>query len=280
MKLYARLSGEYYSTSDNYLKDGSLQSLINGSTLTNLAGVGEVEYGIAPDWSVYARFGLVSSSLSAANGVQELSNSGAQDLHLSVKWNVKVTDPIVTLEVPLTMPLAQARPNNNGEIVLGDGSYDVGLILHTGQQSGAFLFALSPGMIFRSSGYPFAFTGDLAAQLDFLRGYIRAFGHGLFSLGNTTIPDSRSVGSTGTSYALQSPFPNGISAGGKIGLKLYNELFLEASVYHSVWGQQYPAGLGFTVGLFNAWDFFRPSETKKAKEVPFDSDPNDFYKGK
>src|SRR5205823_6007176 len=120
-------------------------------------------------------------------------------------------------------------------------------------------------------------------QLDFLRGYVRASANFVYSFGQTQIPDSRSVPQiTGGSYYLQSGAPIGMTAGGKVGIKIYEEWYLEAGGYHGVFGQTYPDGLGVVVNIFNAWDFFHPLPAKKVREVPFDQEGgnDDFYKGK
>lgn len=281
-KLYARLGVDINTTSENFANDGVIESLPGKATLTDTIVWVEPEYGIAQDWSAKLNLGFINRNLDTGAG-----GSGIADVRADVKWNVKAMDPIVTFDVILKLPAASSKAASRTDLALGDGSVDAGIQLHTGHQSGPFLFALSPGFLFRSGSYSYAFIGDAAFQLDFLRGFVRVFVNGIYSLNEMKNQDSsiskHDAAGAGGSYAILNGSPIGVNAGGKIGIKIFDEFYIEGGASHTVYGVRYPNSLNISIALFNAFDFFHPLPAKRVKEVPFDSrdsSGDDFYKGK
>ena len=129
-----------------------------------------------------------------------------------------------------------------------------------------------------------AFVEQPTVTDDYRRGYLRGFGNFTFPIQVTALYDSsitrHDVQGAAGSYALLSGSPMGMSGGSKLGIKIVNELFAEVFYQRSFFGQRYPSYNQFGFSLFYALDFLETLAVKQVREVPFDSDNTDFYKGK
>ncbi len=283
-RLFLRAGANLFSSASNFDNAGNLANLTGNAELTRNYFFIQPEYGLAQDWSMKAQLGLISSTVTNGSGAAALSSSGFGDMNFSLKWMVKPFDPLLSFEAVFVLPTAQAVPATRTDVALGDGSFDAGIKLHTAHESGSFALGFSPGFIYRNKGYSPLVTGDAFVQFDFRRGYLRGYGNLVFPL--TTVPlfDSSITkhdanGSAG-SYALLSASPFGFSAGAKLGIKIVDELFVEAWFARSFAGQRYPNFNQFGFGLFYAIDFLEVLPVKNLREVPFDGDEGNFYKGK
>jgi hypothetical protein len=282
-KLNLKVGTDFLNTSQNYGPDGTVGTLTaNGqsSSLNEFHVWTDAEYGIARDWAVRARLSYVSNSLSS-DGTDLASGSGFGDVDLGVKWNFKSDYPILTLEVLVHIPTSSVPATSYDQLVTSDGNFDIGMFLHSGAKSGRFLFDLSPGVLGRFSGYSSAFTADGAVQLNFPRGYIRAFMNYIYSFQNVQPYDStldvhNAIGSGG-SYALLNGSPTGLTAGGKIGIAPIDDFRIEGEIAHSLFGTQFPDFISFGVNIMITFDFYQPQKATRVREVPFEGEqPTNF----
>jgi len=283
-KLFIRGGMELFSTDANFDNAGTLTNLVSGASLGRNQFFLQPEYGIAQDWSLRLRLGFISSSVTTGSGAVALSGAGMDDMHASVKWMVRPFDPLFTLEPFVVVPIAESIAATNSDVALGDGAFGAGLRLHTAHESGPFALGFSPAVMYRNRGYSLLLMGDIFAQFDFRRGYLRGFGNFTFPIEVTKLYDSsltkHDVGGTAGSYALLSGSPMGMFAGAKLGVKVVSELFAEVFYQRGLFGQRYPSYNQFGFSLFYAFDFLDTLPVKSVREVPFDGNDADFYKGK
>jgi hypothetical protein len=278
-ELRVRAGLDFFRSTDNFDTTGQLQPLALGGQPTQFGMDSfyvEPEYGIAQDTSIWLRFGFLSNSLTAqSSDATFASGSGLGDIRASVKWNVKPTLPLVTIEAMVKIPTYTPTPANATDLVLGDGNLDFGIILHTAHRLGMMYFTLDPGFLFRFGGYSLAGTLGLSGEFRFLvRGYVRLFADGIFSLTDTPLYDTsptvhNAVGSGG-SYALLSGSPTGFSGGAKIGVPVYKSWVVEGSASHSVVGTRYPNFFQFGFSVLTTFDFFQyegKSHEKKSDDT-------------
>ncbi len=283
-KLFLRGGIDLYSTASNYDNTGTQTNLASSAELSRTMFWVQPEYGIAQDWALRLKLGFISSSVTTGSGTPVLSSSGFNDMEASVKWMVRPFDPLLTLEPFFIMPTAESIAPSAKDVALGDGAFGAGLRFNTLHESGPFAVGFSPGVLYRNRGYSLLFTGDVFAQFDFRRGYIRGYGNFTFPIQVTKLYDSsiskHDVAGSAGSYALLSGSPMGMYAGGKLGIKLVGELFVETWFQRAMFGQRYASFNQFGFGLFYAFDFLDTLPVKQVREVPFDSDQSEFYKGK
>jgi hypothetical protein len=283
-KLFLRGGAEFLLSGSNYDNSGIAVNLPSNVDFSRNFFWLQPEYGIAQDWSLKMQLGILSSAVTTTAGAVSKSNSGLADFTSSVKWMVRPFDPIVTLEPYFVIPSAEAIVTSTKDVALGDGAFGAGFKIHTAHETNGFALGFSPGMLYRNKGYSLLITGDVYAQIDFKRGYFRGYSSVVFPIEITKLFDSsltkHDVSGAAGSYALLSGSPFGVTAGGKLGLQLINELFLEAWFTKSFVGQRYPSFNQFGFSLFYAFDFLDNLPVKNIREIPFDSNESDFYKGK
>ncbi len=283
-KLFLRGGVDIFSSASNFDNTGVMVNLPSGVALSRNFFWFQPEYGIAQDWSLKFQAGFLSSAVTTASGGAALNSSGMADLTASVKWMVRPFDPILTLEPYFVIPAAESIAATKQDVALGDGAFGAGLKLHTAHEANGFALGFSPGVQYRNKGYSLLITGDVFAQFDFKRGYLRAYGNVVFPIEITKLYDSsltkHDVAGAAGSYALLSGSPFGLSAGGKLGFQVISELSIEAWFTKSIVGQRYPNFTLFGFSLFYAFDFLDTLPVKNVHEVPFDSDQTEFYKGK
>lgn len=282
-KLNLRLGSDFYSTDQNYNATAALAPLTaTGAKLKDFRLWLEGEYGIAEDWSVRLKAGYLNSSLDDSTSGQTLAaGSGLSDITAGVKWNFKSDYPLLTIDVFTVIPAYSNQALASTQLALGDGIFNLGIILHTGSKVGPFVVAVSPGILARFGGYASLATGELALQLNFPKGYVRLYSRGVYPFQNIQPLDpdetKHTAPGSGGSYALLNGSPEGISAGGLIGVAPIRFCRIEAYVERSVWGEEYPYYTSFGFNLSYTFDFFTPHKKARVREVPFEGEqPNGF----
>jgi len=281
-QLFLRSGIDFYSTDQNYNATGALEPLTSGGNLHEYRLWLEGEYGIAQDWSTRVRLRYVNSTLDSQVPGQTLAaGSGLSDVTVALKWNLKSDYPIVTTEVFTTIPTSSTTVQAPTQLVLRDGNFDLGLILHSGTRAGPFLFSLSPGFVARLGGYSSAATGEMAVQLSFPKGFVRGFARGIYSIEDAQPFDANPLQHTalgsGGSYAKLNGSPRGFSGGAMIELVPISGFRFGGYLEHVIYGQEYPYFTSFGFDLAYSVDFFSPKKKTKVHEVPFEGEqPNGF----
>ncbi len=277
--LRIRTGFDYYRTSQNFMDDGTRQNLTYVRLPTQLTSAIfslEPEYGIAQDWSIYARGKfLISNVNSTSSNTNVLSNSGLGDTYMGVKWNGNAS-PLITPEFYVKIPTGQSTQSATTDVVLGDGNVDIGFKVHIGDSTeDGFTFFGSPGFVFRSGGYSMAATLDLMGQYQYSVTYFQIFGGSILSFSPTALYDSstqvHNALGTGGSYALLNGSPTGSFAGAKVGFVFYQDWAFEGGASFSFLGNRYPQYVNVSFGLILNFDLFNPPPRKKVHEVPFDT---------
>jgi hypothetical protein len=281
LKMPTRVGFDYFTSDSNFATDGSVVPLSandSDATLTQYRFWVDPELGVTPEWSLGLHLTYISSSFnSVEDGTPLLSGSGIGDIYARLKWAAISTPLLLTPEIMAKIPTTSVGKVAAGQLVIGDGNFDVGLTLHLGQHQGFFRFDLSPGLLIRSGGYSSAGTVYGSIELNITRGYLRAFGNLLYSFGNSLLYDSsldtHDALGTGGSYALLSGSPSGFNIGGKIGITIVEGYALEATLTRSLAGTRFPDFTQVGGDLLITFDFLeRAKKTKKLREIPLDSD--------
>lgn len=289
MKLVGKVGLDFAKSSENFDSEGARTDIRAGSEAGSFSETRfwvEPEYGIAQDWTIGGRFGIVSGSVSStATGNTLFSGSGLSDTWLFMKYGISPVSPLLTLEAKAKFPTGFASAPNIDDLVAGDGNFDFGLVLHTGHKSGKMAFSLSPGFVARFGGYSPAATLDAAVQFNFPRGYVRAFGNTWVSfqesLLNDTAADSHDARGAGGTYARLAGSPTAVALGGLIGIKAIDDLAFEASFSHTLFGLRAPHGLKFGFLIKATFDFYKSPKVKKVREIPLDAESGDkFYQNR
>lgn len=284
--LTGKIGYEQFSSDGNYDAGSASVPLVfqnRASKLVDHIFWLDLEYGIYDFWSVELKTRFLNSYVqSQDSGDSILSGAGLGDLYAGLKWQFKSDIPFLTLETYFKFPTAKASPDEPDELVLGDGNFDIGMIVHSGTRAGGFKFSISPGFLGRFGGYSSAFLAAGAVEYRMPRGYAQLFVDSIFSFGDPLLKDSSedqhdSPGS-GNSYSRLAGGPIGIQMGGKLGVRIIREAGLELYYAHSLTGNKYPYFSRFGVnGVINL-SLYRPPEKIKVKEVPFDFDYGKFDK--
>lgn len=270
-QLITRAGFSVLKSSGNFNTDGGLDPLPSNAELTDNIFLFSGEYGIADGWSLSLEAPILVSSLDTG-----AEASGLGDIVTRLKWAVKPVVPIFTLEAMLKFPSGNASAASAQELVLGEGNFDFGLYVHSGHRGGRFLFSLSPGFLLRFGGYAPALAGDVVVQYNFPRGFIRAVGSVIYSLQDNFLSDSsftqHDAPGTGGSLTRLNGSPIGFDAGGRIGIKITDQVALEAHFTKALFGSRYPDYWRAGGTLKVVFDFYESPKSIKAKDVPFDFD--------
>ncbi|MFM8316512.1 MAG: hypothetical protein ACKOA8_19700, partial [Deltaproteobacteria bacterium] len=185
--------------------------------------------------------------------------------------------PVLTLELTSKIPLYSTTAPAADEVVLGDGTFDLGAQLHLGYRLGShFAVGLSPGFVLRNSGFENAFTLVGFAGTSWNPVYLRLVSESYFSLNKTSSPTVISLNpalGSGGSFARLSKNQDLVTLGGRLGFFLSQQYKVEASALWSIMGNQtahfFRAGLNFVADF----DLYRPAPPKiKVKEIPFETE--------
>lgn len=280
--IYFSTGASYFRTNQNFADNGVSQNILyNGSAvqLTEYKFWAETEYGFAQDWSGKIRLNFFSGSVDSLTGLGNgaLTGGGIGDITAGVKWRIYRGAPTLTLETTALVPTYSTILNNTTTLLPGNGDIDVGVTLHVGYRRDYLILAASPQFVFRTAGYAQAFDLKTAVGIQFSPFYLYAITDLFLSMGTNLLYDPsplvHNAAGTGGSYALLSGSPNWFSIGGKGGVQMIKDLFLEVSGEQSLWGKRAANFFQGGINLLLKVDFFQPEKKIKVKEIPFDSDP-------
>lgn len=269
---------QYFRTNANFDDAGALTDPVVGGqpiTLVESRFRLGVEYGVAQDWAFGLRGGFHAASADAAGGAVA-SGSGLADVELGIKWNFNVMAPILTFELFTRLPVSSTDAGAN-DVVVTDGSVDVGVRLYTGHRAGRMLFSLAPAFVYRAKSYSPLLTVDGLIRFDFIKGYVQGMGNFTYAIDDASRPfysapnTPDAAGAVG-SFARLNGAPTGFWLGGGVGFKVYEEWMVEGAFSHAVYGVRYPNFMSVYVGIRTLFDFFKPIKPKRVKEVPFEED--------
>lgn len=279
--LNLKLGFDFLSSKENFGSDGQRGDILfqnRAVELTQYLFWTEGEYGIAKDWSVYLRPTYVRNSLDPQTGsaVDFPIGSGLGDLTLGIKWNVIPKPYLFTLEVLSKVPLYSTSDPAADELVLGDGDFNAGLVLHGGYRlKNRFLFALSPGIRMRTKGYASLFTFDAMTGVMFHPVYFRLFFNWSAGLGKEEVlglVTNNAEPGSGGSFGRLSKNTDLLSAGAKLGVRFHEQYRFDVNFSQALSGNLAPNYWQLGINLFATWDFFKPEKKIQVREVPFESD--------
>lgn len=285
-KLNVKTGVDFYSSDQNYNATGAVEALSSNGSLKEYRMWLEGEYGLAEDWAGRLRLGFTTNQLSAATataggGGSLATGSGLSDFTAGIKWNVKTDYPIVTLDVFGVFPLSPNTVSQNTQLVVSDGVINLGFMLHTGTKAGPFLFSLSPGVIARFNGYSSLALGELAIQLNFPKGFVRGYGRYTYSFEKVQPfdinPTQHTAPGSGGSYLRLNGSPQGLAAGGILGITPIDPLRIDLWGERAVSGQTFAVYNAFGVNVTYTFDFFKPKKKSRVREVPFEGESDSGY---
>lgn len=279
--------GGVFTSSENFGADGVRTDILyqRGSfaniplRLNEFRFYVEPEYGFAKNLSFALRGEFTIGRIGPITASEpSFGSSNIGNIKGALKWRIHPKEPIFTAEINFGLPTASNDQTSLAvdELLLNDGTFDLGLVLHTGYRFDDFFVAFSPGLLLRSGGFPSAMTVDAAAggRFNIIYGFL--FLHSLFSLQTGPLFDS-SINShdalgSGGSYAKLSGGARGIDGGLKIGVNIEKKYAIELGFTQSFWGSQYPnyTKIGLNFLLVNS--FFKEEKKIKLREVPFDQE--------
>jgi len=236
----------------------------------------EPEYGLAEGWSVGTRLRFLSGSLvdRADNGAI-LTGSGITDSPFFIKWNF-LPDPIVTLEIFSKLPLGSSNPSTTSDLVTGEGNFDFGLKFHTAIRTSMMSISITPGILWRMGGYSSAFLIDGALDFRFSKGYLRGFMNYQMPFSETNLysssVDTQTATGAGGSFMRLAGSPMFLFGGGKIGINVYESIFLEGGYGHTIVGARAPEMMMIFGNILITFDFYQAAEKEELKEVPFEGE--------
>ena len=234
------------------------------------------EYGFAPNLSFAAMANYIfnSSINSQTDGTLYLYGGGISDVLISGQYNITPTNPLLTAEAILKIPTYGRTPKQNGDLVLGDGSFDIKALIHTGVSWGPLVAVGTPGFVGRFGGYAPAFVLETDIRARNHVGYIGVFTNLYYSIsdekGNDSTLKIHDAPGSGGSYMRLAGGPTYFTMGGRVAGFLNRTLGLEASFEKATWGFRAGNFFKFQLTLFNLFDFYEPPKSKKIKNVPFD----------
>ena len=285
--LFIRLGGEFYRTGSNFLQGGAQQSLTLSGELVQLKEYQffvEPEFGFVKDWSAYLHLNYQQSSIDSSvySEPSFMLGSGLGDIYAGLKWNVNAS-PTITFEARFKIPTYSYYALSVTDLVQGDGDFSVEGRVHAGYRFSNFFFSLAPGIIGRFAGYSPAFTFLGAAGFTFSPAYLVAIAEGYYSFVDVLFLDSslaiHDAAGTGGSYARLSGSPSYFDIGLKAGMCFTQNYFLEAQVKQALFGKRAANFIDFSINFFAKFDFFKPEQKPRIKEIPLDSPPDTYWDG-
>jgi hypothetical protein len=279
--MYLSLGANYYKTNQNFTDSGLTQNIFYNNIPVQLNEYKiwvESEYGFAQDWSGRIRLNFFGGSVDSISGLGTgyLTGGGITDILAGVKWRVYRGLPTVTLETTVLVPTYSNILNNTTTLLGGNGNIDISFAAHVGYHRDFFLLSASPEFVFRSGGFAQAFDFKTAVGVRFSPVYFYLTTDLFLSMGTNLLYDPSALvhnaAGTGGSYALLSGSPNWFSIGGKGGIEMVKDLFLESTVEQALWGVRAANFFAVGVNLLLKLDFFQPDTRQKIKPVPFESE--------
>jgi hypothetical protein len=275
-RLHLKLGAEYSESAENFMSDGIREGIhFQNQTAEFTANRFwlEPEYGVTDALAASARGTFVVNNVTPPSENTLVSGSGFADLEASLKWRL-FDEPLSVVETSFTIPTYSHIATNVGELVVGDGSFDIAALYHLGFSHEWVGFMLSPGIKFRGSGYSPQALLSVAVEARSRPGYIRVFAESKFSLGSSLLFDKNenqhdALGSGGT-YARLSGSPSNVAIGGKVGARVYANHFLEVFLSHSVWGNRSPMMLNIGIVIHSVFDLTIPDTRIRIREIPLD----------
>lgn len=277
------MSWDRVSSSGNFLSDGTTQDILFPSRAADFVQNRFsllAEYGIAPEWSIYGKGAFLSADLSSiSTGALVADGSGLENFHAGIKWRVVSGNARLALETFLKIPAHSNSSSDVGDLVVGDGNFDLAMRVHGAYTYAPLTLFLTPGVIWRFGGYAsqFSLEGGLSGYL----GPINAsfFAHLLQPLSEQLLFDSGldrhdAVGAGG-SYMRLAGSPQTIAIGGKLGLHVVRNFGLEMVLSSTVGGSRAPEFTQFGFNFWGDFDFHKEVKKKRLREVPLDGDASD-----
>jgi hypothetical protein len=269
---------ELFKSDNNFDVSGKRTPLLtNGleSSLVQNQFKLETEYGLVSQWAAIFRTGFLNAGIqSVGAGQQSFSGSGLSDTSLGFKWQVAQNKPLVTLEAAVFFAPYSVNNLAANELAVGDGVSSVLFRPHIGTKSSRFVFALSPGLLFRFGNFSHQAVLDAAISATVKRLYFRLFHEGRFSLNQLGGPLSsfNQAAGSGGSFSRLAASPDVSLLGIKAGYFISKKFQFEGSASQTIWGQE--AADGFRVGLtfVSHFDFVTPDNRESIKEIPLHSE--------
>ena len=277
--LLVKTGGDYFSSGENFGSDGvrtDLKTSGLSTTFKEYKFLAEAEYGVVEDWAATLKIPLVSNLVDTDSDTV-FSGSGISDLNLGLKWNLIKRKPVLTFEISTKIPLYSTSDPLAGELVLGDGNFDLVSYVHVGYRFNKhFVAGISPGFVARFTGYENAFVlnGFLGAAWNPV--YLRGVAEGYFSLNKaatSSVVAFNGVQGSGGSFARLSKNPDLVSLGGRFGVFITKRTRLEAAATWAVMGSYAPNFFRGGLSWISDFDLYTPPARKtKVKEIPFETD--------
>lgn len=286
-QLQAKIGIDYLHSADNFGSDGVKNALISSNQQTSLQDFKfwiESEYGFVKDWSGYFRLPFTTALIDSSSETL-FSGTGFSDASAGLKWNLLKRKALITLELLSRIPLYSTTAPAQGELVLGDGSFDVGALIHIGYRfNRRFAAGISPGLMVRSSGYEGAFVGTAFGGVSFQPMYFRLVIDSYLSLSKPTLSaptTSNAEFGSGGSFARLSKNPSSLAVGARVGAFLGNQYRIEGSTMWSTYGTSSPAFFKVGLNLVADFDLYEPEIPKtKVKEIPFEKEQQSLDRSK
>ncbi len=278
-QLQTKIGIDYFTSHENFGSDGVKSDLTSSGQLTTFKEYkfwAEAEYGFVKDWSALLKI-PITSGLVDTESETLFSGSGLSDVDLGLKWNLLSRKAVITFELTSKIPLYSTNNPQFGELVIGDGSFDLGTQFHVGYRFNRnFVVGFSPGLVLRSSGYESAFKATVFGGASWSPVYIRLGMDSYFSLSKpttATLIDSNSTAGSGGSFARLSKSQDCIAMGTRLGVFINNQNRIEASAMGSIMGNYAPAYFKVGLNWVADFDLYKPEEPKiKVKEIPFETE--------
>jgi hypothetical protein len=283
--LELKVGGNYFYTNSNFNFQSSKVSPVYEEHPTSLSifrFLIEPEFSPAQGFSTFARINYLASGLTNTDVIGSptiLNANGLGDLLLGVKANLLKHSPVLTLEANVKIPTYSYYVSSFDELLQGDGNVDVGILLHSGFRLNRFFFDLSPGLLFRFSGYSSAFTLKALAGMRYSLVYGYLFTNLLASFSDNLLFDSsvalHDAPGAGGSYALLAGGPTVFSMGAKAGVEFVKNYAVEAYFEQAVAGHRAADFIQTGLNLVMRFDLNPQDSRIKIHEVPFEKEQVD-----
>lgn len=280
-RLTLGFEAQYYRSSENFDREGERFELFylgQQAKLTEWRFLISPSYALTSDWAVQLQIPVLFTSV-AQDTATDLSTSsaGLGDIRLGLVYQLAENHPALALETYFQVPAYSTSVIGNDEIVLGDGSFDVGLLLHAGFASEPFFGSLSPGVVWRTNHYSSRFLLDLNAGARWQEFYFQlggelslSFEEQVYYNSNEFLTRPDALGAAG-SYSRLSESPSSLMLKAGFGVPVSPSDAFELNLATRVWGNRAPKD--FLVGLkfVGHFDFYEEKKLKPLKIIPLNS---------
>jgi len=270
---------ELFKSDRNFSSEGESVPLKTNGTLSSLSQntfLVSADYGVTDTWAFLFRTGVLSAQIDPSGSAQVLSTGlGITDTGLGFRWLGRKNKPAIGIEGLLLFPPYSVSELGPEGLAIGDGVANLLLRVPLATRMKRLRFQISPGIKFRFGRFSHQLLIDSSLQIRLKKFFFGVFQEGVFSITKENLLSSSSANGepgSGGSFSRLSLGPEQLQIGVRSGFRFSDKFELAGLFSQPVWGSSSADGFKIGLQLTSRFDFYKPDERERIKEIPLNSD--------